>query len=96
VSLSRVSKKWLTTIPSDVRRSLGLNEGDFIMWEVNASKTCATIKVVRDPIKFLKGKYSDPKLRYEVVEETVDKIVMGFTHANNRTRPPNSPSQQGR
>ncbi|MEM2241042.1 MAG: hypothetical protein QXS46_02330 [Candidatus Bathyarchaeia archaeon] len=46
----------------------------------------------KDLLKFLKGKYSDPKLRYEVVEETVDKIFMGFTHANNRTRPPNSPS----
>ncbi|MGP3668039.1 MAG: AbrB/MazE/SpoVT family DNA-binding domain-containing protein [Candidatus Bathyarchaeota archaeon] len=92
MSLSRVSKKWLTTIPSDVRRSLGLDEGDFIMWEVDASKAVATVKVVKDPLKFLKGRYSDPKLRYDVVEETADKMVRGMIHADSRARPSNSSS----
>lgn len=92
MSLSRVSKKWLTTIPSDVRRSLGLEEGDFIMWEVDASKAVAIIRAVKDPLKFLKGRYSDPKLKYEAIEGAADKIVMGMIHADNRARPPNSSS----
>lgn len=54
-SLSRVSRKWLTTIPEDVKRSLCIEEGDAILWEVDASSNIATVRVVKDPIKILKG-----------------------------------------
>ncbi|MEM2849913.1 MAG: hypothetical protein QXI36_06545 [Candidatus Bathyarchaeia archaeon] len=80
-SLSRVSRKWLTTIPVDVRRSLSVEEGDAISWEVDASKKIATVIVVKEPLKFLKGKYSDPNLRYEDIEKTADKILMEMSHA---------------
>lgn len=84
-----MSKKWLTTIPADVRRSLGLEEGDSLMWEVDASKKIAVVRVVKEPLKFLKGKYRDPNLRYELVEEIADKTIVEMAHADNRARPPN-------
>lgn len=93
MSLSRISRKWLTTIPADVRRSLGIDEGDAILWEVDTSKKIAVVRVVKDSIRFLKGRYSDPDLRYEAVEETVDRMIMEMAHADNRARPSNSPSQ---
>ncbi|MEM3694329.1 MAG: hypothetical protein QXI39_09960 [Candidatus Bathyarchaeia archaeon] len=66
-----------------MRRSLSIEEGDAILWEVDVSKKVVTVMVVKEPLKFLKGKYSDPNLRYEVVEETADKIIMEMTHADS-------------
>ncbi|MBS7612119.1 AbrB/MazE/SpoVT family DNA-binding domain-containing protein [Candidatus Bathyarchaeota archaeon] len=74
----------MTTIPVDVRRSLSIEEGDAILWEVDASRGIAVVRVVKNPIKFLNGRYSDPNLRYEVVEETADMMVMEMTHADDR------------
>ncbi|MEM2739814.1 MAG: hypothetical protein QXQ29_03335 [Candidatus Bathyarchaeia archaeon] len=45
----------MTTIPEDVKRSLCIEEGDAILWEVDASSNIATVRVVKDPIKILKG-----------------------------------------
>jgi AbrB family looped-hinge helix DNA binding protein len=35
---SRVSRKGLTTIPAWVRRELGIEEGDFLIWEVDRER----------------------------------------------------------
>ena len=77
LSTSRVSKKGLTTIPSSVRRNLGIEEGDILIWEVDKEGGIAVVKVVKNPLKNLKGKYSLDMLRYDVVEEEADKLIEG-------------------
>lgn len=84
MGLSRVSKKWLTTVPADVRRALGVEEGDVIVWDIDEHNKTVSIRVLKNPIKTLKGKYSDPNLIYEAVEEKADRIIAEMTYANNR------------
>ena len=67
---SRVSRKGLTTIPAWVRRELGIEKGDFLIWEVDRERGSISVGVVKNPLKRLKGKYNDPQLSYEAVEET--------------------------
>ncbi len=80
---SRVSRKGLTSIPASVKRALGIEEGDILVWEVDENRHIATIKVVKNPAKYLKGKYRDPKLTYEKIEEEADKVIMGEIHASD-------------
>jgi len=84
MGLSKISKKWLTTIPADVRDFLGAEEGDIIVWEIDEPKGIVSVRIVKNPIKSLKGKYSDPNLRYEAVEEKADKIIAGIIYAGDR------------
>ncbi len=83
MAVSRVSRKGLTSIPAKVRKALGIEEGDMLVWEVNEKHNVAIVRVIKNPIKHLKGKYSDPNLTYDRVEELADKLVMGELHANN-------------
>jgi len=84
MGLSRISKKWLTTIPADVRDFLGAEEGDIIVWEIDEPKGIVLVRIVKNPIKSLRGKYSDSNLRYEAVEEKADSMIAGMVHASDR------------
>jgi len=74
VELSRVSKKFLTSIPAGVRKVLGLEVGDILVWNVEGDKVI--VRVMKNPVKALRGKYDDPSLTYEFVEEEADKLLM--------------------
>ncbi len=73
---SRVSRKGLTTIPAWVRRELGIEKGDFLIWEVDRERGSISVRVVKNPLKHLKGKYNDPQLSYEAVEEVADSLLV--------------------
>ncbi len=83
MAVSRVSKKGLTSIPARVRKALGIEEGDELVWEVVEERGVAIVKVVKNPLKQLEGKYSDPNLTYEKVEELADRLVVGELRADN-------------
>jgi len=83
VAVSRVSKKGLTSIPAKVRRMLGIEEGDVLVWEVDRERSVAIVRVIKNPVKYLKGKYNDSNLTYERVEELADRLVMRELHASN-------------
>lgn len=68
-----------------------MDEGDSLLWEVDTTRRIALVRVVKHPIKFLKGRYSDPDLRYEVVEGTADRLIVEMTYADNIARPADSP-----
>jgi AbrB family looped-hinge helix DNA binding protein len=48
---SRVSRKGLTTIPAWVRGELGIEEGDFLIWEVDRERGSISVRVVKNPLK---------------------------------------------
>ena len=83
MAVSRVSKKGLTSIPAKVRRMLGIEEGDVLVWEVDRERSVAIVRVIKNPVKYLKGKYNDSNLTYERVEELADRLVMRELHASN-------------
>ena len=41
------------------------------------------MRIVKDPLKHLKGKYDDPDLTYDRVEETADRLVERELNAGN-------------
>ena len=53
------------------------------MWEVVEERGVVIVKVVKNPLKQLEGKYSDPNLTYEKVEELADRLVVGELRADN-------------
>ncbi len=73
----------MTSIPAKVRKALGIEEGDELVWEVVEERGVAIVKVVKNPLKQLEGKYSDPNLTYEKVEELADRLVVGELRADN-------------
>ena len=80
---SKVTKKGLTTIPIKVRRALKIEEGDILVWEIDKENNIAIIKVLKDPLKRLKGKYNDPNLTYDKIEELADRLIAREAHASN-------------
>ncbi len=84
MALSKVSKKGLVSIPAEVRSFLNIEEGDYLVWDIDRVRKVVVIRVLKNPYKYLKGKYSDPNLIYERVEEEANRIVEGEVHANNR------------
>lgn len=82
--VSRVSRKGLTSIPAGVRRALGIGEGDVLVWEVDEERGVAVVRVVKNPLRCLRGKYSDPDLVYERVEELADRLIEGVVDARDR------------
>lgn len=74
MGVSRVSKKWLTTVPADVRKALNVEEGDVLLWEVGRDGV-VIVRVLKDPLRRLKGKYDDPSLTYEAVEGLADTLI---------------------
>ena len=92
MGLSRVSKRGLTTIPAEVRRKAGINEGDYLLWEFDEEEGVILVRVVKNPYEFLRGKYEDVNITYEAVEERADRILEEEAlNARDRTRHVNSP-----
>ncbi len=71
--LSKISKKGLTTLPSRIKDALGAEEGDYLEWRVVGNEV--VVRVVKNPYKFLRGRYNDPKLTYDAVEGKADQIL---------------------
>jgi len=82
-TISRVSKKGLITIPAKIRRKFNIKEGDLISWYLDEKNNVIILHVIKDPVKYLEGKYKDPKLSYERVEETADKLMLGELNADH-------------
>ena len=76
MELSKVSGKGLTNIPAKIRRAAKIGEGDLLAWEFNGESSLITIRVIKNPYKFLKGRLNDPNLTYDKVEETGDKLLL--------------------
>ncbi|MCC6003085.1 MAG: AbrB/MazE/SpoVT family DNA-binding domain-containing protein [Thermofilum sp.] len=74
MELSKVSKKYLTSVPAGIRKALGLEVGDILAWKVENNKVI--IEVIKNPAKALRGKYDDSSLTYESVEEKADELIM--------------------
>ncbi|MCR6624472.1 MAG: AbrB/MazE/SpoVT family DNA-binding domain-containing protein [archaeon YNP-LCB-024-027] len=74
MEFSRVSRKFLTSIPAKVRKALGLEVGDILMWDVEGDKV--VVRIMKNPVKALRGKYDDPSLTYDSVEEKADELLM--------------------
>jgi bifunctional DNA-binding transcriptional regulator/antitoxin component of YhaV-PrlF toxin-antitoxin module len=74
VEHSKVSKKYLTIVPAGIRKVLGLEVGNILVWRVENGKVI--IEVIKNPAKALRGKYEDPLLTYDVVEEKADEVIM--------------------
>jgi len=74
VEFSRISRKFLVSIPAKVRKALGLEVGDILMWDVEGDKV--VIRIMKNPVKALRGKYDDPSLTYDSVEEKADELLM--------------------
>ena len=75
MELSKVSRKFLTNVPAKVRRALDIKEGDLLAWDVDEKRKIVIVRVVKNPYEFLRGKYCDPNIAYEAVEESVDKVI---------------------
>jgi len=75
--ISGVSRKCLTSIPADVRRRLGIEEGDMLAWEVDEGGRYAIIRVIKNPLRVLRGKYSRRDLTYDEVEGVTDNLTEG-------------------
>ena len=74
MEFSRVSRKFLVSIPAKVRKALGLEVGDILVWDVEGDKVI--VRVMKKSIKALKGKYYDPSLTYDSVEGKADELLM--------------------
>ena len=79
-----MSKKGLTNVPVRVRRALGVEEGDMLLWEVDEGLKVVRVKVLKNPIRALVGKYRDVGLTYENVEEKADRLLAGELNASDR------------
>ncbi|MCD6443896.1 AbrB/MazE/SpoVT family DNA-binding domain-containing protein [Candidatus Bathyarchaeota archaeon] len=84
MAVSKVSKKGLTNVPVRVRRALGVEEGDMLLWEVDENLKVVRVKVLKNPIRALVGKYRDVGLTYENVEEKADRLLAGELNASDR------------
>jgi AbrB family looped-hinge helix DNA binding protein len=93
---AKVSRKGLTTIPAWVRRELGIEEGDFLIWEIDRERGSISVRVVKNPLKHLKGKYNDPQLSYDMVEEVADSLLEGEVRAGTRARHASGATEQSR
>lgn len=80
---STVSDKGLTTIPKEIREKMNIKKGDKIYWILNDNDKTELV-VVRDPLKFLKGRYSQEGLTYENLEHKADDIIMDEAKKKSR------------
>lgn len=84
MAVSKVSKKGLTSIPAKVRRALGVQEGDMLLWEVEECQRVVRVRVLKNPIRHLAGRYADPSLTYDEVEEGSDELLARELNAPDR------------
>jgi len=78
MSTSKISKKGLTTVPKEIRESLGLNVGDRLVWSITSQQGTKIIEIVpvKDPYTFLKGIRNDENLTYDKIEEVADRLIL--------------------
>mgnify|MGYP000182653426 CR=1 FL=1 len=86
MAVSKVSKKGLTSIPAKVRRALNIEEGDLLVWEVSEERGVAVVRVIKSPVEYLRGKYDDPELTYDRVEEVSEELLARELHAGDGAR----------
>jgi len=79
MNISKLSDKGLTTIPKQIRKKLNLKKGDRLQW-IEYGEDTAMIIVIRDPFKFLKGRYSKLNLKYDELEHKADELIMREVH----------------
>ncbi|KPV62056.1 MAG: hypothetical protein AOA65_2094 [Candidatus Bathyarchaeota archaeon BA1] len=77
--VSTVSKKGLTTIPSEVRGALKIKKGDMLEWKIVKAHNefILQVRLIPNPYDFLKGRRKDPELTYEKIEDLADKLIFG-------------------
>ncbi|MHA1292530.1 MAG: AbrB/MazE/SpoVT family DNA-binding domain-containing protein [Promethearchaeota archaeon] len=73
-NISTVSDKGLTTIPKDIRKKLNIKKGDKIHW-ILTGKDESELIIVKDPLKYLTGRYSREDITHEKVEHEADKLI---------------------
>lgn len=49
---ARITSKGQLTIPKEVRRALGVREGDNLLFEINDDDDEVTVRVARKPVSF--------------------------------------------
>ena len=81
--VSKVSKNGLVTILMEIRRRFGIEVGDLIIWSIDERDNAIILYVIKEPLKYLEGKYDDSEIVYEVVEETADSLIQGEENAGN-------------
>jgi len=74
-SISTVSDKGLTTIPKEIRKKLNIKKGNKIYW-ILTEKDKSELIIIREPLKFLTGRYSQEGLTYEKLEHIADDIIL--------------------
>lgn len=79
MSVSTVSKKGLTAIPSKVRAAFKIREGDMLEWKIvrTPDEAILEVRLIPNPYDFLKGRRKDSELTYEKVEDLADKLILG-------------------
>ncbi len=74
---STMSRKGLTTVPSKIRKTLGIKSGDRLDWRVvkKNDKTLIEVEVEKNPYEFLKGRRRDPDASFDKVEGLADALI---------------------
>ncbi|HID17776.1 TPA: hypothetical protein EYP26_05735 [Candidatus Bathyarchaeota archaeon] len=80
MKLSKVSKKGLTSARAKIE------EGNLLAWEFNEKTGVITVKPIKSPYRFLKGRLNDPSLTYEKVEGAGDKLLLEALEGDGNDR----------
>jgi AbrB family looped-hinge helix DNA binding protein len=74
---STVSRKGLTTVPSKIRKVLGIKPGDRLDWRVvkKGDKKLIEVEAEKNPYEFLKGRRKDPNASFDKVEGLADALI---------------------
>lgn len=74
---STVSRKGLTTVPSKIRKVLGIKTGDRLDWRVvrKDARTLIEVEAKRNPYEILKGRRKDPNASFDRVENLADALI---------------------
>ncbi len=77
MSTSTVSRNGLTTVPSKIRKALGIKSGDKLDWRVvkKDDKTLIEVEAEKNPYEFLKGRRKDPDASFDKVEGLADALI---------------------
>ncbi|GEM_PF-559821 len=84
VITTKVSRKGLVNIPGAIRREFNIEEGDLLLWEPDRERGVIIVRVLKNPLKHLRGKYNDPRISYESSEGLADRLVLGEAGAGDR------------
>ncbi|RLF00198.1 MAG: hypothetical protein DRJ57_01265 [Thermoprotei archaeon] len=84
VVTAKVSRKGLVNIPAAIRREFNIEEGDLLLWEPDRERGVIIVRVLKNPLKHLRGKYNDPRISYESAEGLADRLVLGEAGAGDR------------